>query len=180
MARYTRDVSVRNSKKSVYTNHEDVYVHGNTVHKPQSVPQRRERIQPDQPKTSRQVRRNRRRALGMSPGYVIFLASAAIIGLFACIQFLGIRSEMTTRSKNITQLKKELVTLKEENTTKYNAIMDSVNLDDVRARAIEQLGMVYAQPDQIIEYENPAGDFVKQYEDIPEDGILTAGGTVSK
>ena len=32
--------------------------------------------------------------------------------------------------------------------------------------------MVYASPEQIIEYEDPATDYVKQYEDIPEDGVL--------
>ena len=62
--------------------------------------------------------------------------------------------------------------MKEENNTKYNAIMDSVNLDEIRERAQESLGMVYATPEQVIEYQRPSADYVKQYEDIPEDGVL--------
>ena len=50
--------------------------------------------------------------------------------------------------------------------------MDSVNLEEVREKAEGELGMVYASPEQIIEYEDPATDYVKQYEDIPEDGVL--------
>ena len=30
----------------------------------------------------------------------------------------------------------------------------------------------YATPDQIVEYDNPASDYVKQYENIPENGVL--------
>ena len=31
---------------------------------------------------------------------------------------------------------------------------------------------VYATSDQVIEYDSPSGDYVKQYEGIPEDGVL--------
>ena len=41
--------------------------------------------------------------------------------------------------------------------------MDSVNLEEVRDRAINDLGMGYATSDQIIEYQNPVNDYVKQY-----------------
>jgi hypothetical protein len=37
---------------------------------------------------------------------------------------------------------------------------------------INQLGMTYAAADQIVEYDNPASDYVKQYENIPENGVL--------
>ena len=50
---------------------------------------------------------------------------------------------------------------KEENTTRYNVVMDSVNLEEVRDRAINDLGMGYATSDQIIEYQNPVNDYVK-------------------
>ena len=50
--------------------------------------------------------------------------------------------------------------------------MDSVNLDEIREKAINQLGMTYATPDQIVEYDNPASDYVKQYENIPGKGVL--------
>ena len=50
--------------------------------------------------------------------------------------------------------------------------MDAVNLDEIRTKAQKDLGMVYASEDQIVEYTRPSADYVKQYEDIPEDGVL--------
>ena len=97
-----------------------MYVYGNTVRKSEASPRRREEIEPEQPKrvASRQVRKNRKKALHMSAGYVLFLAAAAVVGLVVCIGFLQLRSEISGRSKNITALQQELSSLKEENTTK--------------------------------------------------------------
>lgn len=50
--------------------------------------------------------------------------------------------------------------------------MDSVNLEEIREKAQEGLGMVYATPDQVVGYQRPSADYVKQYENIPEDGVL--------
>ena len=94
------------------------------------------------------------------------------IVLLLCVNYVRLQSEVTKYSKNVTALQEELADLKEENTTKYNAVVDSVNLDVIREKAINQLGMTYATPDQIMEYDNPASDYVKQYENIPENGVL--------
>ena len=148
------------------------YQYGNVVVQPDYTPRRQE--SPTRPKkqVSRQVRRNRRQALHMSSAYVVFLALAAIIALIVCVNYVRLQSSITSRSKNITALQEELADLKEENTTKYNAVMDSVNLEEIRQKAEEELGMVYASPDQIVEYDDPATDYVKKYEDIPENGAL--------
>ena len=151
-----------------------MYVYGNTVPKPAYEPRRRE--EPQDParrrSVSRQVRSNRRKAMHMSPGYVVFLTVAAVMALIVCVSYVTLQSQITKRSKNISAMQEELAGLKEENNTRYNAVMDSVNLDEIREKAQTELGMVYASPDQIVEYENPAADYVKQYEAIPEDGVL--------
>ena len=49
--------------------------------------------------------------------------------------------------------------------------MDTVNLDEVRKKA-DEMGMVYATAEQIMGYESPSSDSVKQYESIPENGVL--------
>ena len=40
--------------------------------------------------------------------------------------------------------------------------------------------MVYASQEQVVEYDNPATDYVKQYENIPEDGVLAQSDKNSK
>ena len=150
-----------------------MYIYGNVVPKPEYTPKRQVQ-EPSKPqkKVSHQVRTNRRRALRMSPAYVLVIAVATMMALLICVNYVKLQSRMTSYSKNITALQKEFADLKEENNTRYNAVMDSVNLEEVRERAQEKLGMVYADADQIVEYQSPSTDYVRQYESIPKDGIL--------
>lgn len=147
------------------------YVYGNTVRKEVTVIQKPEK----QPKEiSQRVRNNRTKALHMSRGYVVFLAVAASVALFACVQYLQLQSEITERSKSITAMQLELENAKEENTTRYNAIVNSMNLEVIRDKAMSELGMVYAEAGQVIEYRNPANHLVTQYANIPESGIVAS------
>ncbi|MEZ3486753.1 MAG: hypothetical protein K1W22_09235 [Lachnospiraceae bacterium] len=154
-----------------------MYVYGNVAAVPEAVPGYREKS-PARPekKASRQVRKNRRKALHMNSAYVIFLSVAAVMAVIVCVNYVKLQSRITGCSKNITAMQAELANLKEENNARYNAVMDSVNLDEIRDRAQNQLGMVYASPEQIIKYDDPAADYVKQYEDIPEDGVIARSG----
>ena len=156
------------------------YQYGNVVVQPDYVPERQESPARPKKKVSRQVRKNRRQALHMNSAYVVFLAIAALVALIVCVNYVRLQSSITSRSKNITVLQKELADMKEENTTKYNAVMDSVNLDEIREKAEGELGMVYASPDQIVEYDDPATDYVKQYENIQEDGALAQSDNNNK
>lgn len=147
-----------------------MYVYGNAVPKPEQAPG--QRVGRPKKKVSRQVQKNRKKALRMSPGYVVFLSAAAILVLVICVNYVKLQSRITGYSKDIASLQGELADMREENHTKYNAIMDSVNLDEIREKAQKDLGMVYATPEQVIGYPRPSADYVKQYEDIPEDGVL--------
>lgn len=155
-----------------------MYVYGNTVPKPEYEPNRHEMPQPQPKRTSGQVRKNRNTALYVNRAYVIFLAIAAVAMLVVCVNYIQLRSTITSRSANITALQEELATLKEENNTKYNVVMDSVNLDDVRTIAMEELGMIYADKEQVVEYDNPNGGYIQQYEEIPEDGVIASSKDV--
>ena len=156
------------------------YVYGNTIRK-ETLSKTKEHISPDKPRqTSRQVRKNRNKALHMSAGYVVFLAIAAIAALIVCTGYLKLQSEITSRSRNIASLQEELADLKEDNTTRYNAVLNSVNLEEIREKAINELGMVYASPEQIIKYKSPTSNTVKQYEDIPKSGVLAGSDKVEK
>ena len=150
------------------------YVYGNTVRREtQPVPQK-----PVKKEVSQRVQKNRNKVLHMNKGYVAFLATAAMIALFACVQYLQLQSEVTNRSKNITAMQHELADKKEANTTKYNAIVNSMNLEEVRDKAMNELGMVYATPDQVIEYRNPTSNLITQYASIPASGVVASSDQV--
>ena len=150
------------------------YVYGNTVPKPVQEPERRRRRTQ---KVSRQVRNNQKRALRVSAGYVVFLTVAALLALVVCVGYVRLQAKITDTSKNLTAMQEELANLREENDTRYNTVMDSVNVEEIKEKAQKDLGMVYAAPDQVVEYESPSADYVKQYENIPEDGVLARSDT---
>lgn len=173
MANRRNDSSDRAGRMNMRYN--EAYIYGNTVRKAYAEPQRREQeVVPEQPKNkklSAQARKNRKQALHMNTAYTVFLAVAAIATLAACAWYLQLRFEGTSHAANIAAMEQQLADLKEENTTRENSILDSVNLEVVRERALG-LGMVHVDSDQIITYQNPSGDYVKQYEEIPKSGVL--------
>lgn len=154
-----------------YNDRGQTYVYGNTVRKADVAPRRE--VEPRQPKkVSRQVQKNRSKAMHMNAGYVVFLAVAAIVLLIACVHYLQLQSTVTSRSQNIAALQKELANVKEENTTEYNNLFDSLNMEEIRDQAMKELNMKDAAADQIITYKNPVNNYVKQYESIPKNGVL--------
>lgn len=142
------------------------YVHGNVVRKEQVV-------------TSPKETKKQNKAKHLNRGYVAFLLIASIAAMFMCVQYLQLRSELTRRSKNITAMQRELVQIKEENTTKYNAILHTMNLEQIRDIAMNQFGMVYVEEEQIIRYQSPTGRTMIQFARIPENGIV-AGSNIEK
>lgn len=167
-----RRASAYRKTNSMNSSHRQAYVYGNTVRQPEVLP-KRVRSRPVQPKrASSQVRRNRRKALSISPAYAVFLAAAAICAVLICVAYLKLQSDMVSRGEDVARLQKNLANLTEENDTAYNAAADSVNLEDVRSKAMNQMGMVYAAKGHVIQYTSPTSDYEKQYSDIPSDGVL--------
>ena len=150
------------------------YVQGSVVRKDNAVVQSPAR----QKEVSQRVRANRSKAMHMSKGYVAFLAIAAIVVLLVCMQYLQLQSEISSRASNITALQQELADAKEANTTRYNVIMNSMNLEQIRDIAINEFGMVYAEEDQIIKYQRPDGSAVTQFAGIPDSGIIASSDEV--
>lgn len=174
---------IRNNRSNGYRGNSQaqVYVYGNAVRQAEPLPGRAPKARPKETKrASRQVIRNRNRAMRISPAYAVFLVVAAIGAVLVCMLYLRLQSDVVSRSENVTAMQEELAQLTEENETAYNAAADSVNLETVRDRAMNEMGMVYAAQGTVVEYEQPAGEYVKQYSDIPESGVLAGSGSVSE
>ena len=73
-----------------------MYVYGNVVPKQEPVQEpRRQAHERPRRKESPQVQRNRRRAMGMNPGYVVFLSIAAVLCLVICVNYVKMQSRLT-------------------------------------------------------------------------------------
>ena len=156
-----------------------LYVYGNTVRQPEYIPERRKETRRPK-KVSRQSRKNRSRAMQLDAAYVVFLSVAAVIAVVMCIHFLQLKSEIQMRSEHITELQEDLADLTERNNTAYNAAVDSINIEEIQKTAVNEMGMVYPVAGQVIEYESPDRDYVRQYEDIPENGALAQSTDVTE
>jgi cell division protein FtsL len=88
-----------------------MYVYGSAAPNPVYEPERRRRQPRRRKKVSSQVKENRRQAMGINKAYVVFLSFAAVLMLVVCVNYVQLRSELTSRSKHITALQKELVSL---------------------------------------------------------------------
>lgn len=158
------------------------FVYGSTVRQVEALPEDVPETYPQREKkrASRQVRRNRNRAMSIGPVYARFLAAAAVCAVLLCMMYLRLQSEVASRSENITALQEQLAELTEENNAAYNAAVDSVNLETVFDKAINEMGMVYASEGNVVEYNSPTSDYVKQYNDIPKNGVLAKSSDVSE
>ena len=157
------------ARKNVRSYGNTAYVQGNTVRKvmPAQVPA----YTPDEirrPSVNHRVRRNREKALQMDLPYVILLTIAAVCTLCLCVNYLHLQSSITASIHGIEEKETELEHLKTENDALEMSINTSVDLDHVYKVATEELGMVYANKDQILHYDKTESEYVRQNEDIPK------------
>ena len=150
----------KNTIRQTY-HREDEYVYGNAVRALSPV-----RVEKPAPRVSHTVRRNRDRAARMNPGWVLFLTLAMMATGTALIFYLRLQSDITNRVKNIAVLEAQYNTLKAENDDTESRIKGAVDLEDIKRRAMTELGMQYANENQIVSYETDDDDYVRQYIDL--------------
>ena len=145
------------------------YVYGNTaramepIHKEkkhQQKPVRRKVV-------SYTVWRNQEKALHMNLPYVILLTMAAFCVLVICVNYLQVQSTIGTRLAHIEELERSVEQMKAENDATETRINTSIDLDYIYKVATEELGMVYANRNQVLLYDKTESEYVRQYEDIP-------------
>lgn len=145
------------------------YIEGNTVRKIQPV---------ESPSRKQGRKRNAQRRPSekehvqyVNIFYTVFLAAAAVMVLWSCVNYLQLQAETTSRVKNIASLETQLENLRKENDDNYTRIMTSVDLDYVKEVAINELGMVYANEEQVILYDGGTRDYVRQNQEIPDEEV---------
>jgi len=148
------------------------YVSGTAARKLQ--PERQREVRREPKRTHREaghtvtVRRNREKALQMDLPYVIVLTIAAVCTLYLCVSYLQLQSSITARLNHIESLEEQIEKQKADNDALQTRINTSVDLDYVYKVATEELGMVYANKNQVRLYNKTESEYVRQYEDIPE------------
>ncbi len=108
------------------------------------------------------------RAQGLSRTYGFFLVFMAMVLLVGCIIYLDLRNDITAQQKTITGMESELSALRLKNDEELDRIEGAVDMEKIKKIAMEELGMTYPDSGQVVDIEGGAGDYVRQYKDIPE------------
>ncbi|MCR4923524.1 MAG: cell division protein FtsL [Lachnospiraceae bacterium] len=140
----------------------DYYTYGNNVR----VTHPKEWDENNKKQLSHVARRNRERHSHMNPLWVLFLSAAMIATGFVLILYLRLQSDITSRVKNIAVLEAEYNSLKAENDDTESRIKGNIDLEQIKNKAMTELGMQYANQDQIVGYSSVDADYVRQYKDI--------------
>lgn len=152
------------------------YINGNVVRElEESQPVRRDsaarrELEEAKRKKNRRkaARRNRENAMAMSRGYVFFLSLCVIAVAGAAFSLIKIQSSVTQRMKEVAAIESQITDLKAENDAKYKEISTSIDLNYVKDVAINQLGMKYPSPEQVVYYSVENTNYMDQYRDIPQ------------
>lgn len=141
-------------------------VQGNVVRKIQAVPSRPEKVNGpvEVPKRNRRQEKNT-----LSIPYCIFLAVACVLTLSLGAYYLEQQALSTSSQKKIASLESELAELKKVNADDLNRIETSINLEEIRDIAINELGMVYATQENVVLYKNTSQNYVSQYDEVPQE-----------
>ena len=102
-------------------------------------------------------------------GFVIFLTAICAAALCLCVYFLQQKAEITNQYETIAKLENRYSTLKDDNDARYNEVMSSVSLEDIKEAALTRLGMHYADAEQIRYYSVQDDSYVRQYREVPTD-----------
>ncbi len=139
---------------------------GNAARALYTVPERREKT--DGP-VEVPHRKHKKESDTLSIPYCIFLAAACVLTLTLGAYYLQQQALATSSQKKIASLESTLAEKKKENADELNRIETSINLEEIRDIAINELGMVYATQDNVVLYENISENYVSQYEDVPQE-----------
>ena len=102
-------------------------------------------------------------------GFVLFLTAVCAASLCICVYFLQQKAEITNQYETIAKLENRYNTLKDDNDARYNEVMSSVSLEDIKEAALTRLGMHYADAGQIRYYSVEDDSYVRQYREVPTD-----------
>lgn len=160
--------AVRNTRRSanspyIHREYRDSsYVHENTARALRPVDEQTRRPQ----RVSNNSRKIIDRDTRMNPGFMAFLTLAMIFTGIICVQYIKLQSAVTSYVGTISAMEIELDSLKAENDDYESRIKGAIGLENIKKRAMDDLGMSYASDEQIVVYESDGTDYVRQFVSI--------------
>lgn len=108
-------------------------------------------------------------ALVMDAPFVVFLTIMAIATVFVCVNFLKLQSDGINYRNHIASLESQVLEARMANDNAYENAVSSVDMNEVKQIAVNQLNMHYPKEGEVITYSVNNTDYVRQYAEIPKD-----------
>ena len=117
----------------------------------------------------RQKITDRRRAATLRKNRILaaYMIIAVVLTCVLFVGYVGLQTKVSTRMNHIAQLENELSSVNASNKAAESRIATTTNLSEIKDKAINELGMVYATSNQIVYYSVDGSDYMSQYQDIP-------------
>ncbi len=138
------------------------YVYGNTARALRPI----EKEVRSPRKLSAKSRKNIDRDTGMNPAFMLFMTLAMVLTGIVCVQYIRLQSSLTTYVGQLSAMERELQSLRAENDDYESRIKGAIGLENIKKRAMEELGMTYASDEQIVTYNSDGTDYVRQFVSI--------------
>ena len=169
MSRRTSGSVRRGSSANAYIRTVEEYNYDNTarVLAPERAEEARRARRLQARRHTRAVKRRQEQALRMDLPYLIMLTLATVAALLICCSYIHVKSSISSSMRAIEKYEQQLEALKSENDALQTAIHTDIDLDHIYNVATTQLGMVYADRNQVIRYKKTESEYVRQYDDIP-------------
>lgn len=102
----------------------------------------------------------------MNLAMIGFIAAAVSLMCLVLFSYISLQAQVTQSVEDIASYESQLQSLKAANDQEYNEIVASIDLDEIKERAMTDLGMDYAAQDQIVTYEGDVNDYVHQVQEV--------------
>lgn len=112
--------------------------------------------------------RNKKILGSISLRNTLFMSIAIVMMVGILTMYLGVRSEIAQKQHEVARLQTELNDKKLANDEEYARIMGSVDLEEIKTIAMEELGMTYPNSEQIVAFADNDSDYVRQYKDLSD------------
>lgn len=128
---------------------------------------RRPEIDEDKRREARERINRQNKANRINFLYMTVTISVIAVVFIACYQLLNLQAVVKSNASEVARLQTQLAEMTAANNEKELEINAGIDYEAVYDIAVNELGMVYPEYEQVITYDAGISEYVKQYGDIP-------------
>lgn len=114
-----------------------------------------------------ETRKQKKQMIVSEVFYFLFLCGCFLILTYNIFFLLETKATYVSTLHKISSLEKEFTLLKTENDNRESELKSNIDIDLIKAKAIQELNMSYPKENQIVYIQDLSDEYVKQIRKIP-------------